>query len=671
MVARRRMPDIHDVPCPKHPRTRVIRKGVRTRSGKTYQRFQCQSVSGKHTFLAEIPASGGQQEQEQQQAEKQKHKEQLAEVSCAEHPGSKVTRRGFIIYPPPPKKTSPAVTTPHEVRTRRPRYLCTPDASVGAPHKFVPGLSETEWNAPGTPAGSGATPVMTGKAAARGYKYPLDVIAQALWDLSAGGSYVRTSIAARVAIGLPEPDPKMRRNAGRLTADWCEVFAPVLWEQYESERIAQAEAAHASGFLRALLLDDDPVYRGGARKARSTQLYSFLAAAEVFLDPAGTRAETRLRLVRAYPNHTADAYRLLLGEVGYVPDLLVTDAAPAVFTLVNELRSEGHPNLPDSGWTQDRNGPCTTSRRFSSSWTATADGLTRQARRQPSARPVLGEPACPARGDVETTGLDAGDRIISVGFVKVLRGKTLDTWSSLVNPRGKFISRGAEEVHGLVDSDLTDAPTFDSLRDSIGRWLQPDVIFVGHNLGFDFSMLRREFEASGSPLTTLTGLDTMTLAAAAGIAAGRISLSELLERLGLANSAEHTAVGDALATAQAVIALLGLLVDQGRTSIDDLTFTTDSVLVRELSEQEVRELLPDTPEHHASHSQPMMLPEQRQEALDYCLSVGCTILQRRMQDALAGPEDARWVVAWAIASAKAWSGPARRWKWHGTGAAAT
>ena len=91
------MPDIHDVPCPKHPRTRVIRKGVRTRSGKTYQRFQCQSVSGKHTFLAEIPASGGQQEQEQQQAEKQKHKEQLAEVSCAEHPGSKVTRRGFII----------------------------------------------------------------------------------------------------------------------------------------------------------------------------------------------------------------------------------------------------------------------------------------------------------------------------------------------------------------------------------------------------------------------------------------------------------------------------------------------------------------------------------------------------------------------------------------------
>ena len=137
--------------------------------------------------------------------------------------------------------------------------------------------------------------------------------------------------------------------------------------------------------------------------------------------------------------------------------------------------------------------------------------------------------------DVETTGLDAGDRVISVGFVKVLRGKTLDTWSSLVNPRGKFISRGAEEVQGLVDSDLTDAPTFDSLRDSIGRWLQPDVIFVGHNLGFDFSMLRREFEASGSPLTTLTGLDTMTLAAATCIAAGRISLSELLERLGLAS----------------------------------------------------------------------------------------------------------------------------------------
>ena len=81
---------------------------------------------------------------------------------------------------------------------------------------------------------------MTGKAAARGYKYPLDVIAQALWDLSTGGSYVRTSIAARVAIGLPEPDPKMRRNAGRLTADWCEVFAPVLWEQ----PLAQEPRAH-------------------------------------------------------------------------------------------------------------------------------------------------------------------------------------------------------------------------------------------------------------------------------------------------------------------------------------------------------------------------------------------------------------------------------------------
>lgn len=344
MVAHRTLPDIQNVPCPKHPRTRVVRKGTRVRGLKTFQRFQCYSYTGKHTFFVEVNPSP---EQETRQKERQASKEKLKEVSCLEHPGSKVTRQGFVLYPPLPPKALRQPGATYEVRTRRQRYECVPAAEVGAPHKFVPGLADAEWNAPGTVLGSATAPVLAGKAAARGYKYPLDVIAQALWDLSNGSSYVRTSIAARLAIGLPEPDAKHRRNAGRLTADWCEVFAPVLWERSENERIALAEEAQRNGFLRVLLVDDDPVYRGGARKGRSTQLYSFLAAAEVFLDPAGSRADTRLRLVRALPNHTADAYRLLLGEVGYVPDVLVTDASTSILTLVNELRGEGHTHL---GW---------------------------------------------------------------------------------------------------------------------------------------------------------------------------------------------------------------------------------------------------------------------------------------------------------------------------------
>lgn len=265
--------------------------------------------------------------------------------------------------------------------------------------------------------------------------------------------------------------------------------------------------------------------------------------------------------------------------------------------------------------------------------------------------------------DVETTGTEASDRIISVGFVKVLRGKTLDTWSSLVDPAGRRISPGAHRVHGLVAADLVGAPTFDSLREAVTRWLTGDIVIVGHNLGFDITMLRSAFEDCGVPLPRLVGMDTMALATAAGVASGRIALGELLERLGLANSAAHTAVGDALATAQAAVALLGTLAESGYTDLSELTFTTDTLVLPQLSAEDPDEdVTPDTDEHHEAHRRPLLSTQQRKEALDYCLSVGCSIVHRRMQDALAGPEEARWVVEWAVrklvAATRAAEGPA-------------
>lgn len=94
--------------------------------------------------------------------------------------------------------------------------------------------------------------------------------------------------------------------------------------------------------------------------------------------------------------------------------------------------------------------------------------------------------------DLETTGLSPGqDRIVEIGIVTVDEGRVAE-WRSFVNP-GRRVSRFTQEVTGICDAMLSDAPRFSEVAAEVRHRLD-GRLFVAHNARFDHGFLKSEFE---------------------------------------------------------------------------------------------------------------------------------------------------------------------------------
>ena len=93
--------------------------------------------------------------------------------------------------------------------------------------------------------------------------------------------------------------------------------------------------------------------------------------------------------------------------------------------------------------------------------------------------------------DVETTGLSARtNNIIEIGIVKVNKLKIVDKYSTLINP-GYNIPSFITQLTGITNSDVRNAPTFDSVAEKVKAFVGDSVI-SGHNFSFDESFLNAE-----------------------------------------------------------------------------------------------------------------------------------------------------------------------------------
>ncbi len=169
--------------------------------------------------------------------------------------------------------------------------------------------------------------------------------------------------------------------------------------------------------------------------------------------------------------------------------------------------------------------------------------------------------------DTETTGLDVTkDRIVSVGAVRLhgarmYRSAALDR---LVRP-GIAIPARSTAVHGITDAMVPDAEDFPAVFARLQPLIEGTVL-VGHNLPFDIAMLRRECALAGIPWPEPPGLDTLQLSAALDPEAAEHSLEGLAERLAVDVRGRHTALGDALVTAEIYIRMLPRLAVAGVTT---------------------------------------------------------------------------------------------------------
>jgi DNA polymerase-3 subunit epsilon len=94
--------------------------------------------------------------------------------------------------------------------------------------------------------------------------------------------------------------------------------------------------------------------------------------------------------------------------------------------------------------------------------------------------------------DVETTGgKSGGHRITEIGAVKIVNGREVDSWSSLVNPQ-RHIPRFITQLTGISNDMVAGAPLFCELVDSFDAFIQ-NSIFVAHNVSFDYGFFQAEY----------------------------------------------------------------------------------------------------------------------------------------------------------------------------------
>jgi DNA polymerase-3 subunit epsilon len=162
--------------------------------------------------------------------------------------------------------------------------------------------------------------------------------------------------------------------------------------------------------------------------------------------------------------------------------------------------------------------------------------------------------------DTETTGLEpsAGDEIISIGAVRIVNGRMLknDVFEQLVNPR-RPIARESTRIHGLDSAALTDQPTIVDVLPRFHRFCE-ETVLVAHNAAFDMRFLELKEAATGVRFDHPV-LDTLLLSAIAHPSFENHDLDVIAERLGVRVIGRHTAVGDALVTAEVFLELLPLL----------------------------------------------------------------------------------------------------------------
>jgi DNA polymerase-3 subunit epsilon/CBS domain-containing protein len=164
--------------------------------------------------------------------------------------------------------------------------------------------------------------------------------------------------------------------------------------------------------------------------------------------------------------------------------------------------------------------------------------------------------------DTETTGLDpAKARVVEIGAVPLKAGKLVESacLRQLVNPGGP-IPPLATTIHKIGDAMVAGAPGFAAVWPSLSISMS-GAILIGHTLGFDLAVLKRECERAGLPWSAPRTLDTQLLAQVAAPRLSGYTLEHLANWLGITIEARHSALGDAILTAKIFLALLPKLRD--------------------------------------------------------------------------------------------------------------
>jgi DNA polymerase III subunit epsilon len=172
--------------------------------------------------------------------------------------------------------------------------------------------------------------------------------------------------------------------------------------------------------------------------------------------------------------------------------------------------------------------------------------------------------------DLETTGLSARrDRICEIGAVRVKALEVADTFETLVQP-GVALSPTITRLTGLQDAELRGAPRPEL---AIRRFLAftGDAPLGAHNARFDVGFVDCAIERLTGRRIAAPVIDTVWLARRLlHRRSERFSLRQLSHFFGTSCEPCHRALPDAVATAEILVALLGLAQERGARTLAEV-----------------------------------------------------------------------------------------------------
>lgn len=150
--------------------------------------------------------------------------------------------------------------------------------------------------------------------------------------------------------------------------------------------------------------------------------------------------------------------------------------------------------------------------------------------------------------DVETTGgSPKQSKITEIAMYKYDGKEIIDEFVTLLNPEQSipdFIVR----LTGITDAMVKKSPKFYEVAKSILAFCE-DCVFVAHNVGFDYGMIRMEFKRLGFDFR-LPHLCTVRAARYVIPGHDSYSLGKLSKALDITIEGRHRAGGDAMATSK-------------------------------------------------------------------------------------------------------------------------
>ncbi|GAB6098853.1 PolC-type DNA polymerase III [Halanaerocella petrolearia] len=178
--------------------------------------------------------------------------------------------------------------------------------------------------------------------------------------------------------------------------------------------------------------------------------------------------------------------------------------------------------------------------------------------------------------DLETTGFNPHhNEIIEIGAAKIEAGEITETYQTFVNPEQQ-IPEEIVELTGINQGMVADAP---SLKEAIVEFLEflGDATLVAHNLSFDLGFIEDKLRKLDQPKLTNSALDTLNLSRALLPDMKSYKLNKLAKKFNKDLENHHRANDDAKVTAEIMLELIELALEQEVTDLTEVNQLTSKI----------------------------------------------------------------------------------------------